>query len=145
MRAQDNAHQTCKLTYTMDTQMHVHIFKSHSLLQGIFPTQGLNPGLLCCRRILYHLSRQGSPKVHVQGTYSTSLFTRLKFQLHIATVTGRTLQEISTLKFKTRARFGSTYTKIGTIQRRLAWPLRKDDMQIREVFHIFKRKKKKNK
>ena len=36
------------------------------------------------------------------------------------------------------ARFGSTYTKIGTIQRRLAWPLRKYDMQIREVFHIFK-------
>ena len=34
------------------------------------------------------------------------------------------------------ARFGSTYTKIGTIQR-LAWPLRKDDMQIREAFHIF--------
>ena len=24
------------------------------------------------------------------------------------------------------ARFGSTYTKIGTIQRRLAWPLRRD-------------------
>lgn len=36
------------------------------------------------------------------------------------------------------ARFGSTYTKIGTIQRRLAWPLRKDDTQIREAFHIFK-------
>ena len=34
------------------------------------------------------------------------------------------------------ARFGSTYTKIGTIQRRLAWPLRKDDTQIREAFHI---------
>ena len=33
--------------------------------------------------------------------------------------------------------FGSTYTKIGTIQRRLAWPLRKDDTQIREAFHIF--------
>ena len=31
---------------------------------------------------------------------------------------------------------GSTYTKIGTIQR-LAWPLCKDDMQIREAFHIF--------
>ena len=26
---------------------------SHSLLQGIFPTQGSNPGLLHCRRILY--------------------------------------------------------------------------------------------
>ena len=36
------------------------------------------------------------------------------------------------------ARFVSTYTKIGTIQRRLAWPLRKDDMQIREAFHIFR-------
>ena len=32
----------------------------HSLLQGIFLTQGLNPGLLHCRRIFYHLSHQGS-------------------------------------------------------------------------------------
>ena len=31
-----------------------------SLLQGIFPTQGSNPGLLHCRWILYHLSQQGS-------------------------------------------------------------------------------------
>ena len=28
----------------------------HSLLQGIFPTQGSNSGLQHCRRILYHLS-----------------------------------------------------------------------------------------
>ena len=28
---------------------------SHSLLQGIFPTQGSNPGLPHCRRILYQL------------------------------------------------------------------------------------------
>ena len=34
---------------------------SHSLLQGIFPTQGSNPGLLHCRQILYCLSLQGSP------------------------------------------------------------------------------------
>ena len=32
----------------------------HSLLQGIFLTQGLNLGLLHCRQILYHLSHQGS-------------------------------------------------------------------------------------
>ena len=32
----------------------------HALLQGIFPTKGSNPGLLHCRRILYHLSHQGS-------------------------------------------------------------------------------------
>ena len=35
---------------------------SLSLLQGIFPTQGLNPGLLPCRQILYQLSHQGSPR-----------------------------------------------------------------------------------
>ena len=33
---------------------------SLSLLQGIFPTQGSNPGLPHCRRILYQLSHQGS-------------------------------------------------------------------------------------
>ena len=31
------------------------------LLQRIFPTQGLNSGLLHCRQILYQLSHQGSP------------------------------------------------------------------------------------
>ena len=30
------------------------------LLQGIFLTQGSNPGLLHCRQILYHLGHQGS-------------------------------------------------------------------------------------
>ena len=34
---------------------------SRSLLQGIFPTQGLNPGLPHCRQILYQLSHKGSP------------------------------------------------------------------------------------
>ena len=34
---------------------------SLSHLQGIFPTQGSNPGLLHCRRLLYQLSHQGSP------------------------------------------------------------------------------------
>ena len=33
---------------------------SHSLLQGIFLTQGSKPGLLLCRQILYPLSHQGS-------------------------------------------------------------------------------------
>ena len=36
-----------------------------SLRQGIFPNQGLNPGLLHCRRILYQLSHQGSPTLLV--------------------------------------------------------------------------------
>ena len=33
----------------------------HFFLQGIFPTQGSNLGLLHCRQILYCLSHQGSP------------------------------------------------------------------------------------
>ena len=35
---------------------------SLSLLQGIFPTQGSNPGFLHCRWILYQLSYEGNPK-----------------------------------------------------------------------------------
>ena len=35
----------------------------HALLQGIFPTQGSNPGLPHCRQILYQLSHQGSPQI----------------------------------------------------------------------------------
>ena len=35
----------------------------YGLLQGNFPNQGSNPGLLHCRQILYHLSHQGSQAV----------------------------------------------------------------------------------
>ena len=35
----------------------------HSLLQGIFPTQESNPGLLHCRKFLYLLSHPGSPSI----------------------------------------------------------------------------------
>ena len=43
----------------------------HFLLQGIFPIQGMNPGLPCCRQIFYCMRHQGSPGI------------RLKFNLHI--------------------------------------------------------------
>ena len=49
----------------------------HALLQGIFPTQGLNPHLLCllhCRWILYHLSQQGSSCMYIQ----TNIYNRVK-------------------------------------------------------------------
>ena len=36
---------------------------SCSLLQGIFPIQGLNPGLLRCTHILYQLIHKGSPRL----------------------------------------------------------------------------------
>ena len=38
---------------------------SHSLLQGIFPSQESNLGFLYCRQILYHLSHWGSPEQNI--------------------------------------------------------------------------------
>ena len=40
----------------------------HFLLQGIFPTQGSNPGVLHCRKILYHLSHWGSSRKNDSAT-----------------------------------------------------------------------------
>ena len=40
----------------MNTEVSCHVH-----FQGIFPTQGSNPGLPHCRQILYHLSFQGNP------------------------------------------------------------------------------------
>ena len=66
--------------------------------------------------------------------------------------TGRTWTlEIELVQFPTfsffknscGARFGSTYAKVGAIQGRLAWPLRKDDTLVREAFHIKTNKQKK--
>ena len=45
---------------------------SFSLLQGFFPTQGLNPDLPHCRQILYQLSHKGSPRILVWVTYPFS-------------------------------------------------------------------------
>ena len=45
---------------------------SLSLLQGIFPTQGSNPGLLHCRQILYQLRAKGSPGILEWVAYSFS-------------------------------------------------------------------------
>ena len=48
---------------------------SLSLLQGISPTQGSNPGIPHCRWILYQLSHKGSPAMFIAAA-----FTRAKTQ-----------------------------------------------------------------
>ena len=53
----------------------------HFLLQGIFPTQGLNPGLPHCRQTLYRLSHQGSPTWLSMHIYCVLLFLLLLHQL----------------------------------------------------------------
>ena len=46
---------------------------SHSLLQGIFTIQILNPGLPHCRQILYHMNHLGSPSKSHPNFFKTSL------------------------------------------------------------------------
>ena len=50
---------------------------SLSLLQGIFPTQESNQGLLNCRQILYQLSYQGSP-LNLVGEFKVLVTYELK-------------------------------------------------------------------
>ena len=53
------------MDYTVHGILQARILEwlAFSLLQGIFPSQGLNPGLPHCRRILYQMSHKGSPKI----------------------------------------------------------------------------------
>ena len=50
------------------------------LLQGIFPTQGLNPGLPHCRWILFQLSHKGSPRILEWVSYSSSVSSRPRYR-----------------------------------------------------------------
>ena len=62
---------------------------SLSLLQGIFPTQGSDLGLLHCRRILYQLSHKGSPRILEWVAFP---FSRRSFQprdrTHVSLIAG---------------------------------------------------------
>ena len=51
---------------------------SLSLLPGIFPTQGSNPGLPHCRWILHQLSHKGSPRILEWVAYPFSSCPRTK-------------------------------------------------------------------
>ena len=59
---------------------------SLSLLQGIFPTQGLNPGLPHCRRILYQLSHQGSLFVIISSVFMYIPWATSYSYFHLGTV-----------------------------------------------------------
>ena len=60
---------------------------SHSLLQGIFPTERLNMGLLHCRRILYHLSHHQRSPTRTRLTFFTSLTQHPRI-FHLSLSTG---------------------------------------------------------
>ena len=54
----------------------------HFLLQGIFPTQDLNLGLMHCRWIIYHLSHQGQSVMNSIMTLFPALHSDLENQSH---------------------------------------------------------------
>ena len=62
----------------------------HALLQGIFPTQGLNPGLPHYRWILYHMSHQGSSWIlkWVANSFSRR-FSQLRNWTGVSCIAGR--------------------------------------------------------
>ena len=51
----------------------------HALLQGILSTQGLNPGFLHCRRILYCLNHQGS----LHGGWKETAYAKPRLGAHM--------------------------------------------------------------
>ena len=64
----------------------------HACLQGIFPTQGLNPGLPHCRRILYQVGHQGSPRILESVSYPFSTkSSRPRNQTGVSCIAGRFL------------------------------------------------------
>ena len=65
----------------------------HALLQGIFPTQGSNPGLMHCRQILYLLSHQESPRILEWVAYPfSSGSSRPRNQTGVSCIAGGFLQ-----------------------------------------------------
>ena len=61
-----------------------------SLLQGIFPTQGSNPGLPHCMQILYQLSHKGSPRILERVTIPFSRgFSQLRDQTEVSCIAHR--------------------------------------------------------
>ena len=88
---------------------------SLSFLQGIFPTQGSNPGLLHCRRILYQLNNEGSPRILEWVAYPFSRGSpQSKNRTRVSCIAGRFSLWIGKIPWR---RGSSTHSNI------LAWRL----------------------
>jgi len=62
----------------------------HAVLQGIFPTLGLNLGLDHCKQILYNLNQQGSPRILEWVAYPLSRgSSQPRNQIGVSCITGR--------------------------------------------------------
>ena len=79
---------------------------SLSLLQEIFPTQGLNPGLPHCRHIIYQLSHKGSPWILEWVVYPfSSGSSRPRNWTRVSCIAGRFWEGDSLQNLLTKADF----------------------------------------
>ena len=85
-----------------------------SLLQGVFPTQGSNPGLSNCRRILYQLSHKGSPRILEWVAYPRGS-SQSRNQTGVSDIAGRffTNWEMPKVPWKARQRWPRTTRCMG--------------------------------
>ena len=70
---------------------------SHSLLQGIFPIQGLSLGLLHCQQILYCLSHHRSPSHHIHFKICSLAFTIIFTRCKMVTINTQIVNNSSAL------------------------------------------------
>ena len=89
---------------------------SLSLLQGIFPTQGSNPGLPHCKKILYKLSHKGSP-MQCNGRQRT-----LKNQVYLKNEQSQKTQT-SSIQFQNLAPLASPPTQYFFLKHLPFWAL----------------------
>ena len=69
---------------------------SLSLLQEIFPTQGLNAGLPHCRQILYQLSHRGCPRILEWVAYPFSVgSSQPRNQIGVSCIAGGFFTQLS--------------------------------------------------
>ena len=82
----------------------------HFLLQGLFLTQGSNPGLSHCRQILYHLSHQWSKPKKPEGIDKTTMWT-------LATRQPRTVipERRKQARWRTACKVSRDWTKLNNI------------------------------
>ena len=75
-----------------------------SLLHGIFPGQGLNPGFPHCKRILYQLSHKGSPRILEWVAYAfSSGSSQPRNQTRVSCIAGRFFTRWATRKTNTKS------------------------------------------
>ena len=106
---------------------------SLSLLQGIFPFQGLSPGLLLCRQILYQMNHKGSPRILESVAYpflSASSWPRNLTR--VSCIAGRFFTNWAISKFQHDCNgFSSSWVKFSEVEfTKFFWKFMKTILEI---------------